>query len=284
MKKKILVILSALVGIILISCEPQRDSLELGALIDPSAVQLTVENTTPGGNEIHMKNNSSAIEGYWDYIAGGTNAKELTVVLPFMGELDITFYAIGSGGTTKIVKNVTVEKADHEVPAEWGMFAGEGTAGKTWVWATDKACYGTAGYGNDLGPAWNTVSVGGKQQERPIDANDFMVFDLDGGPNFTKSYQGEVENGSFVFTMYNEKQLKWKDNNPANNEVWSYGTLAITGSSVLSGCKFWDANTVATTYEIIKLSEEELILGFASPGTAYGTWQEATYWVFHPKQ
>ncbi len=47
MKKNILFILPALIGMMLMSCEPQRDSIELGRLIDPSEVQLTVENTTP---------------------------------------------------------------------------------------------------------------------------------------------------------------------------------------------------------------------------------------------
>ncbi len=280
MKKNILFILPALIGMMLMSCEPQRDSIELGRLIDPSEVQLTVENTTPGGNEIHLKNNTPLIEGYWDYVAGGTNAKEITVVLPMVGDLDMTFYAVGDGGTTKIVKTVTIENFDHPVAPEWALFASLDPEGKTWVWDDTKPCYGTAGYGNDLGPSWNTVSVGGDQQGRPIDADDYMVFDLAGGANFTKSYQGTIEKGSFVFSMYAEDKLKWKDNNAGAGVVWSYGTLTISGSSVLGGVKMWDANTVARTYEIIKLTEDEMVLAYADAGSAYATWQEATFWVF----
>jgi hypothetical protein len=69
MKKNILFILFALVGVTLMSCEPQRDDFEMGGLISPSDVKISITDdpSSAGDNKVILGIETYGITGGWFY-------------------------------------------------------------------------------------------------------------------------------------------------------------------------------------------------------------------------
>lgn len=65
-------------------------------------------------------------------------------------------------------------------------------------------------------------------------------------------------------------------NNPDNGEQWSIGQLKLTGVSVLSGHAFYDDSNIITTFEILELTDDTMVLCW-NPSDAEA-WTDATFW------
>ena len=104
-----------------------------------------------------------------------------------------------------------------------------------------------------------------------------LIFDLNGGPNLTKiDADGNIlEKGRFAFDMSAVK------NNPDNGEQWSIGQLKLTGVSVLSGHAFYDDSNIITTFEILELTDDTMVLCW-NPSDAEA-WTDATFWCLRKK-
>lgn len=272
MKKIAIGILSLL---LLGACDPVVDNKNMGGIMNESELQLDVHATTEGGNEIVMINNTPGVGSYWDHITGISTLKKATVALPFMGEQTITFIGFCDGGQVTTTRKVNITQIDHPVAKEWGLFAGAEISGKTWVWnfeGYDDAVYGTGGWLTEMSPSWDVMPV-----EDLEDADCELVFDLNGGPNLAKvDADGKVlEKGTFSFDMSTIKK------NPDNGEQWSLGQLKLKGVSVLSGHAFYDESEIITTFEILVLTEDELVLCW-NPSDAEA-WTDATFWCFKKK-
>ena len=76
--------------------------------------------------------------------------------------------------------------------------------------------------------------------------------------------------GRFAFDMSAVK------NNPDNGEQWSIGQLKLTGVSVLSGHAFYDDSNIITTFEILELTDDTMVLCW-NPSDAEA-WTDATFW------
>ena len=257
------------------ACDPVVDNKEMGGVLSESELKLDVHATTEGGNEIVMTNNTPGVGSYWNHITGISTKKTVTVALPFMGEQTITFTGFCDGGTVTTTRTVNITQIDHPVAEEWALFAGSEVAGKFWVWnceGYDDAVYGTGGWLTEFTPSWDVQPV-----EDLEDADCELVFDLNGGPNLTKvDADGNVlEKGTFSFDMSATKT------NPDNGEQWSVGQLKLNGVSVLSGHAFYDEAEVITTFEILVLTEDELVLCW-NPSDAEA-WSDATFWCFKKK-
>lgn len=266
----------ALLSILLLgACDPVVDNKEMGGIISESELKLDVHATTEGGNEIVMINNTLGVASYWDYITGISTNQQATVSLPFMGEQTIRFTGFCDGGLVTTTRTVNISKIDHPVAEEWGLFAGSAVSGKVWVWnfeGYDAAVYGTGGWLTEFAPSWDVKPV-----EDLEDADSELIFDLNGGPNLTKAdAEGNVlEKGTFAFDMSATKK------NPDNGEQWSLGQLKLKGVSVLSGHAFYDESETITTFEILVLTEDELVLCW-NPSDAEA-WTDATFWCFKKK-
>lgn len=261
--------------LLLVACDPVVDNKDMGAIIDESELQLDVHATTEGGNEIVMINNTSGVGSYWDHITGISTLQKATVSLPFMGEQTIKFIGFCDGGQVTATRTVNITKIDHPVAKEWGLFAGADISGKTWVWnfeGYDDAVYGTGGWLTEMSPSWDVMPV-----EDLEDADCKLIFDLNGGPNLSKvDADGKVlERGTFSFDMSTVKK------NPDSGEQWSLGQLKLKGVSVLSGHAFYDKSETITTFEILVLTEDELVLCW-NPSDAEA-WTDATFWCFKKK-
>lgn len=272
MKKIAIGILSA---VLLGACDPVVDNIEMGRIVSENELNLDVHATTEGGNEIVMINNTYGVGSYWDHITGISTRQTATASLPFLGEQTIKFTGFCDGGTITTTRTITIARIDHPVAEEWALFAGSGTSGKTWVWNLeeyDDAVYGTGGWLTEFAPSWDVMPV-----EDLEDAACELIFDLNGGPNLTKvDADGNVlEKGTFSFDMSATKK------NPDNGEPWSVGQLKLSGVSVLSGHAFEDESNTITTFEILELTENTLVLCW-NPADAEA-WAPATFWCFRKK-
>jgi predicted small secreted protein len=270
MKKIIFSLLLLAAG--LCACNPVVDDIQAGGVVDESALQLDVHATTDGGNQIAMVNNTPKVGSYWKFSTGYSSAQNDTVSLPFLGKQTITFTGICDGGTVTTTRTVNITKIDHPVAVQWALFAGTGTEGKTWTWdGTASAVYGTGGYLAKFVPNWTSVT-----QDKTDQPDGYMVFDLNGGANFTR-YNGDgtiAEKGTFSFDMSSTKT------DPDDNSQWSIGVLKLTGASVLNGYIYGTTNPLYQ-YDILTLTDDQMVLCAAPDGTA--AWDNGTFWLFHKK-
>lgn len=195
--KKILSIF--LIGSMMASClSPIEENESMGSLIAASDIDIEVTGITPGSNRIILKNNTPGVGAFWDYIVG-TSARQCdTILMPFLGTQTITFTALSGGGHVKATKDVTVEKIDSPLNPLWNMLAGTDENGKTWVWATGHPNGGNLwgnGWDDEGAPMqWTTLSP--EQMGELGFLYDEIVFDLNGGPNFTLIRKGVNGNES----------------------------------------------------------------------------------------
>ncbi|MCH4146941.1 MAG: hypothetical protein LKG25_01575 [Prevotella sp.] len=256
----------------LCACNPVCDDTPLGSVVNESDLQLDVHATTEGGNQIVMINNTKGVGSYWDYVIGHAAAQCDTVVMPFLGKQTITFTGLCDGGTVTTTRTVDIKKIDHPLAAEWAYFAGSGVEGKTWTWDDSAdAVYGTGGYLAEFVPDWTSVALGDTE-----DPNAYMVFDLNGGPNFTRygSTGKVVEKGTFAFDMTSTKV------DPDDGSQWSIGTLTLTGATVLNG-HIYGSTAVQSKFDILTLNDDKMVLCAAPDGTA--AWDNGTFWLFKKK-
>lgn len=278
MKRIMLYMLSALA---LSACDPVVDNKDIGGILSENQLDIVVKSTSEGSNEILLENHTPGVAPYWDFIIGKSTNQSEVVRLPFMGEMEIQFTAICDGGTITTTRKVNVAQIDKPAAKEWTMFAGSSTEGKVWVWDPkegNNVVYGTAGYGSgDPGPSWSTATAGSTIGGKLVPADEEMLFDLNGGPNMTKRKTDGtvVEKGTFKFDM--SKQKLRDDGTP-----WSIGQLDFTGATIICGSSCW-STTLVYTFDIISLSETEMMLAYSAPGTVFGDWQEATFWRFKAK-
>lgn len=267
--------------LILGSCDPIVDDKSIGGILNEDQLSLVVESTSEGSNEILLENNTPGIAPYWDYIIDKSTKQREIVRLPFMGEMTITFTGLCDGGTVTTTRKVNITKIDKPAAEEWTLLAGADPNGKVWVWDADDnstVVYGTAGYGNDYAPGWSTFKLGQQVIEgKVVSPDEEMIFDLNGGANFTKrnTSGAELEKGSFKFDM---SKQKIRD----DGKVWSIGQMEFSGATVLCGSSCWDNNPVYV-FDIISLSEDKMILAWAAEGLDFQVWNEATFWCFKKK-
>lgn len=275
-------------ALLITSCSPIESDETLGGVLSVDEIKATVKGITPGSNKIVLVNETPGTATYWDYVAGISTWQSDTVALPFLGTQNIKLTALCAGGRVTKEFPVTIEQIDYPVDPTWSLFAGDTQDGKTWVWGDNTSWagpYGNGGYGTSPWPDWSGIGDISKLQEyNGISPDQEMIFDLNGGPNFTKcTLSGDVlEEGLFSWTIYSKPQPTVPD----MGYPWAIGKLTLTGVTVLSGFGYDDTKgtTPIYTYDIVKLTDNEMVLAYAPSGTAFGNWEgAATMWCFKKK-
>ncbi len=280
--KKLVIYLFAVMAIM--ACEPIVDDVSIGGVIPESELNLTVKSVVEGGNELVLENNTPGVGSLWDFMIAKSSLAKNVIVLPFMGEITITFTGICDGGTVTTTRTVNVTKITTPVAEEWNMFAGSSVTGKSWVWdeTAESGAYGYGGYGYSYVPDWGS-NMPGETSDGGLFVNpdDEMVFDLDGGANFTRRLADgkELGKGSFVFDMSKKKI-------GSDGKVWSIGTLEFKGVTIPCPGDYYSPGTDLFEFDIISLSEDKMVLAWAAPDAIFqdpdwGTL--ATYWCFRKK-
>ena len=177
-----------------------------------------------------------------------------------------------------------------------GAMTGFGT--KAWTWDTefreDGAVWGNCGYaaGEDwTGGIWWGCSpegligqlqhsdTGNATGEESADA--YMTFDWNTGT--VKSYSdtgAEIRSGKFEIQNWGNGE-KTQASVDGSQSAWAYGTLHTDAGSILFPFKINGGGEKPTDFEIIEITNDNLKLIYAAPGT--GSWGEATWWAFKKK-
>ena len=278
MKKMILLMLGVAVAVS--ACEPITGNKKMGGILKPEELNIEIQGTTPGSNEVQMVNNTYGVGSFWDWGLGVSTKQKETVVLPFTGDIPINFTGICDGGLVTVTKTVSVTRLDKPVDPTWAMLAGSGPAGKTWVWDDRRATsvFGTGGFGNDWAPAWGASGIGDKVNGLTISPDDKMVFDLNGGANFTVTSVNGNAKGSFKFDVSNGK--KRYATQYGGGRMWCIGEMTFSGASVLCGVEYYGGTTPIYNFYIVELTEDTLVLAYAAPGSGWEAWATCNFWMF----
>lgn len=271
---KIYKILTLIIGLAIlgVSCEPIEERATLSNSFDPNSIDLQVVQATPGGNKLSIQMNSDGVAGYWDYILDIKYSDRVEVVFPFTGQHTFTYHVTTpymndgtpSTKTFDITKTVTVQVdvLDEPLPDAYYKLIGTNLEGKSWVFD---------GTGGDNGLWWYMVAPYNWEEVwwnaggtccPPSDVGGKMVFDLEGGPNFTY-YSNAADAGTAVtgstFAFNGD-----------------YSRLTIKGGANILGSEEGGGNN--QEFEIIELTDTRMVLYVAN-----AAWATGWLWVFKPE-
>jgi hypothetical protein len=266
MNKVICLIVGALT-ILLAACEPieKRDVLKNSF----DNIELKVVQSTPGGNQLSIQMLTPGIAGYWDYVIDKKFSDRVEVIFPIPGKSTFTFYVttpflengdVNSIGYVSKSVSVTIDTLDHPLPEAYYKLIGENLEGKTWVFDGVGGDGGFWWYMTDNNK-WTSIwwNAGGECCP-PSDDKGRMIFDLDGGANFTyyASPTATAVTGS-----------TWGFNA-------DFSKLTIKGAANILGSEGCGAN--GKVFEIKEFTADRLIL-FDSNAVGCST---GWVWVFVP--
>ncbi|MFI3248035.1 MAG: hypothetical protein R3Y39_02785 [Rikenellaceae bacterium] len=264
MRSKLYIAIAALFAV---SCSPIVSDEELSNSFDKDNIQLSAYQATPGSNEITLKLESTGITGYWDYIIDTKYTDEVTVVFPYTGTHTFTYHVttpyINNGDLSDleyVSESIEVDVTQLDVALDNAFYnlVGSDLGGKAWVFdgvsgdgGTWWAMVNSSNYAEML---WNAAGNG---DVLPADIDGKMYFNVAGGANYDyySSADADAVRGTFAFNG-------------------TFTTLTFGGGNDILG-----SNGGSTTYEIIELTEDSLIL-FSSYVDVYGT---GWIWAFRPE-
>jgi hypothetical protein len=258
--------------------DPGKDSDKIEVYsIDPTNAAKT------GSNKIVMINHGGG-NSYWVHPLGTSTRANDTIVLPFTGKYEIIFEENTMDGAIQTKNEITVTTLDTPVDPFWALLAGTNGAGKTWVWATGSSHDILWAGGEFIDEFWeegydphSIPSNSGPEfweeyfdfwdgiEEDDMDGwfeafHNEMYFDFKGNANYKllvkadEEDEGEETTDVFQLDVKNKTLSTVSKSTPFLWSPWHWdGDLAdvnLEGVSEIS------------TYNILKLTENELILSF----------------------
>lgn len=235
MKFKSLIYMGAAVALALTSCvhtqvdddhdafaNQMMDETTKAALADKLSAAFSYENGANHSNKVTVINNS----GYdcrLDYMVGTLmlgHGKDNTVdvVVPFAGDLTFTATVLYDGTLVNVDIPVRVDDLDNDLDPLFVALTDGSAEGKVWQWWVGYdyqngnytyidgswGCVGGGGYGwSATGPNWVCYGIGQNDEwtGQAVTMDEWVKFDLDGGPNVTVHYSdGTEKKGTFALT------------------------------------------------------------------------------------
>jgi len=226
-------------------------------------------------NYIQLNSDGNACLSSWNYGFGTLVATKGTVKVMAKGPNTIVYTGLNADGTM-ITKSITVQvDALYDVEPEWALFCGDSGL-KDWVWDNTVAGpWGNGGYKGNNAPGWWVVSINDINGQAPGEgAGASMTFSLIGAKIIKNYNDGTTAEGSFTFDM---SKITYDD----GGAVWAKGKLNTKNVTVLCGKSPNEGNAPVYSYDILKLTENNLVLSYPEPGA--GSWGTAWFWVFMKK-
>jgi len=267
---KALSLIVGMLALLLAACEPIEDRQVLTNSFNPDDIELKVVQSTPGGNELSIQMNTPGVAGYWDFVIDRKYSDRVDVIYPIPGTSTFTFHVttpyLEDGNINHLDFNisksidVTITQLDHELPPAYYKLVGDNLEGKTWVFdGVDEAgklwWYMVAGYN------WQEFWWNAGQDAPPSDRYGRMVFDLDGGANYTY-YSGP-------------------DADPVTGSTWAFNSdftkLTIKGPAQLLGAYPGSGGGNAGVYQIKEFTADHLLLFVPD-----AEWATGWIWIFKP--
>ncbi len=189
-------------------------------LAEQFATQFMYDNGAQHSNKIRVIN-TTGYECRLDYIVGtamvGAGSDNFVdVVVPFAGELEFTATVLCKGAFVPVTIPVKVDVLDNELDPLFKALTGGSAEGRTWQWWVGYdyqngnyqyidgswGCVGGGGYGwSATGPNWVCYGIGDNDEwtGQAVTMDEWVKFDLDGGPNVTVHYSdGSEKQGTFT--------------------------------------------------------------------------------------
>jgi hypothetical protein len=226
-------------------------------------------------NYIQLNSDGNACLSSWNYGFGTLVATKGTVKVMAKGPNTIVYTGLNADGTM-ITKSITVQvDALYDVEPEWALFCGDSGL-KDWVWDNTVAGpWGNGGYKGNNAPGWWVVSINDINGQAPGEgAGASMTFSLIGAKIIKNYNDGTTAEGSFTFDM---SKITYDD----GGAVWAKGKLNTKNVTVLCGKSPNEGNAPVYSYDILKLTPNNLVLSYPEPGA--GSWGTAWFWVFMKK-
>ncbi len=265
------------------------------------AAAFTYDNGSNHSNKIRVINNS----GYacrLDYMVGtlmlncGTdNVAE--VVVPFAGDLTFTATMLYEGTFVPVEIPVRVDDIDTPIDPLMSCLTAGTSEGRTWQWWADGngggyidgswGCVGGGGYGwSATGPNWLCYGIGQADEwtGQMVTMDEWVKFDLDGGPNVTIHYSdGTEKKGTFALTS---------TTTPEKLAIGWIGQLKLDvplPHQVVDGQYSWYLDIPIAYFDVAMLDDEHLILIAPGGGGAHiicdDSWGiPSTHWTFQVKK
>ncbi len=254
--------------IILTSCDPIEDRAELSNNYKIEDIKLEVVQATKGGNKLSVHMNTPGVTGYWDYIIDRKYSDRVEdIIFPFTGKHTFTYHITtpyiidNSPGNRKYLEKsieVQIDNLNEPLADTYYKLIGENLEGKAWIFdkvTTDNTWWYMSAPDNYEELWWNASG----DNVLPYDADGKMVFDLDGGANYTHYDSPGAEgvktsftfNADFTSITFNNQQILGRDDERINPD---------------------------SRYNIIELSEDKMILHTSTNAGGTG-W----VWIFKPE-
>lgn len=276
MKNRFFIILVILA---LAACDPieERDSIGGAITADELIVSATPIIVDGKNGNMVILENKSPVSSNW--LCGSTTSTSAydTVMVVATGTIGVRFTGLNPDGTT-IIKEFTISiDTLSTLPDEFKLLFGDPTQGitsKKYVWdETAGGVWGNGGYLGSRKPEWWVNDKASMDSNDPDYGSDaFMVFDLN-GMKLTKT----SENGSRSETGTVNLDITAKKTG-ADNNPWSIAKITTSGVTVLCGRAPNHGNAPVYEYDVIELTDDQLILAWPEPGAA--AWGTAWFWVF----
>lgn len=260
------------------ACDPVVDRESVGGGITADQLDISATLVMVDGkrtNKVIVVNHSPVLSN-WQCGVLSSSSQTDTVLLFKEGLNEIEFTGLNADGS-KITKTlaVDVEEMVFPVPPEYAMLFGEGE--KEWTWESDLS-WGLAGYLGTIEPGWwwQPGSDRGEQEAPGETIGASLIFSIKKATLTKLRNNGTEETGYFALDL---TKIKLMD----NGEVWSKGELRTIGTTVL--CPYFlnsDPFEMVSTYELIQISDDRLVLAYAPAGTS--AWGNCYFWIFVPKK
>ncbi len=184
---------------------------------------------------------------------------------------------------------VDVQEA-FNVDPEWALFCGTGE--KTWTWNGGEdgnaLVWGNGGYRDNRQPSWwgRTLADIGTETNAEGEGKDaVMVFSANGATLTKIRTNNTTQAGTFSFDMSKRKTSAgnsplWADESTDPAILWSIGKFYTSNVTVLVGKMQNKGEGPVNDYDILKLTEDEIVLAWPEEGDNTGDWGGCWYWMF----
>lgn len=263
------------IHVALVGCK--EDEYTLGAPPTEADAEFSFSSTAESDNEIEFVSNSSAFMKKWDFGNGETAEGDIVkAIYIFKGNYTVTLTVYTSGGSITSTQTVEIEQTDlSKLPVEYTYLTGgiEYPDGKTWV--VDGARDGHMGIGPATAdsPIWWAAKANEKNGSGLYD--DKHIFKMDGF-EFLQETQGDIfintqQAGNFPGSYSNAGDFTAPYESPGGLK-WSFVSNATGKFLTITSPGFIGYYTGVSTYQILSISENEMILKYKDAANAEFGW------------
>lgn len=274
--------------LIFVACEPIEKRESLSPAITEGELDSKIS-VSVDGNNINCSIEDKGII-FWQTSSGKqSNTKTSQFYVPLAGDYTVSCTKFGGDKKVTVTKNVTISQNDPVYYSDemWELLTNN-AEGKTWVWATDgplQPIWGIGGYRAQLHGGWWGQSFPDLSGQGASE-NDEITFDLNKAHNFSSVMLGDGPrpgsgSGYFDMELGPEHQVFYGDD--ASSGIWSYGKITFTNHTIPLGFQpNVEGNPYAYVFDILTLTEDELILALPEPGSV-APWNAAWFYQFKRK-